>query len=512
VLLAAAFVLCVSVCGRIPEEPPESALTILYDADERVFGPWWSSDPWFLMFLPLVTHDEAGRVAPRLAESWEHSPDYRDWTFHLRSDVRWHDGTPTTAHDVKFTIELQGRPDILYDDAWHDVDSIIVHDDTTLSIHYSRPKDGLNDWMVYWPKHVLEELDPEGFWEWDFWVHPIGNGPYRYVRHVPKTMVELEANPDFYSGKPAIDRVRLKFGGPETAVTELTSGNADLITGVKHSGLLALASDGRYRVYHTHWPTVAWIHVFAWNHLHPALADSRVRRALTMGLDRRELLEFLGIPAYFLIADVLYTPDQYLEGDIPEPIPFDPDGGRALLERAGWSDSNGDGIRERGGQPLQVKMLVSTAEDESVGVFAQAALRRLGVDLEVVRLDESVLRGRISAGDFDAAVYRLWNSTPGQVMWFARGLHTQYDSREFPDIGYRNEEVTKLLGAAMETVVPEVRDSIYRELGRIFLEDVPITLLYPEAQAVVAHRRLKGLEGPYLANPMQFLERYWIER
>ena len=228
----AAIVSAVAVAGchgpGDAEEASAATFTVLYNADERLFGPYWSVEAWFLMFLPLATWDESGEVVGRLARSWEHSRDYRTWTFHLRPDVRWHDGVPVTAHDVKWSIELAGNPEVLYDDPWHDVDSIRVRNDTTLTIFYGRPKDARNTWMVYWPRHLLEGLDPAQFYQWDFWIQPVGDGPYRYVRHVPKTMVELEANAEFYAGKPAIDRVVIKFGG-DNGITELLSGNVDAI-------------------------------------------------------------------------------------------------------------------------------------------------------------------------------------------------------------------------------------------------------------------------------------------
>ena len=69
-----------------------------------------------------------------------------------------------------------------------------------------------SDWTIFLPRHLLEDLDPGAFYDWDFWTHPVGNGPYRYVRHVPKTMIAFEANPDYFLGQPKIERVVLKFG------------------------------------------------------------------------------------------------------------------------------------------------------------------------------------------------------------------------------------------------------------------------------------------------------------
>lgn len=82
-----------------------------------------------------------------------------------------------------------------------DVESIAVLDDSTLTITYTKPTDALDD-VPYFvlPKHLVKGLDPERFLDWEFWTHPVGNGPYRYVRRIPQTIVELEANPDYYPG------------------------------------------------------------------------------------------------------------------------------------------------------------------------------------------------------------------------------------------------------------------------------------------------------------------------
>ncbi len=226
-------------CGRDNERTPsnKSTITVLYPYDERVLGPYWEMPAKFLMFLPLVTEDSLGRPwVARLAERWEHSPDFRLWTFHLRRDVRWHDGVPVTAHDIKFSLGLFANPNILFDNLWHEIESFTVLDDFTFKMTFKKPVDALDSWMVYYPKHLLEELDPKEFWKWEFWTQPVGNGPYRYVRHVPKTMVELEANADFYGGKPKIDRVVLKLGGSAPLV-ELMSGNVDALTFINRADL-----------------------------------------------------------------------------------------------------------------------------------------------------------------------------------------------------------------------------------------------------------------------------------
>lgn len=121
----------------------------------------------FLVFLPLATRNAEGHLEGRLARSWEHTPDHRTWTYHLRTGVRWQDGVPVTAADVEFTMDLMKDPAV----AWADSDAydVRVPDDTTLSIAYRKPASvELPDtWTVYYPRHLLERLGRSQFEEWE---------------------------------------------------------------------------------------------------------------------------------------------------------------------------------------------------------------------------------------------------------------------------------------------------------------------------------------------------------
>ena len=123
----------------------------------------------FLLFPRLAAVDANGELEPRLAQSWEHSADYREWTNHLRTDVRWNDEAPVTAHDVKFTLDLLSHPDV----AEYNFKTVTVLDDFTVKIRL--PSNSYVPYqgdIVYYPKHVLEHLEPKKFWDWPFWLHP----------------------------------------------------------------------------------------------------------------------------------------------------------------------------------------------------------------------------------------------------------------------------------------------------------------------------------------------------
>lgn len=471
-----------------------STVTILYEGDERVVG--WHGR--FVMFLPLVSYNENLELEGRLAERWEHSPDYRQWTLHLRTDVKWHDGVSFTAHDVKFSMELHEYyyPPALFE-------GITVLDDSTVTIRYTRPSDALDWWAVIHPKHLLEDLDYEEYWDWEFWQHPVGNGPYRYVRHVPNTMIELEANPDYYRGKPRIERVVLKFGGSEP-LPELLSGNVDVITYVNRADILQLKADPRFRIYN-HLYTVDWLDVVFWNHRDQLFREPDVRRALTLAINRRELRQVLNLPADLPTFDVLFTARQYRAGKLPEPVPYDPAAAKRLLQEAGWNDEDGDGVRERAGKQFRFEMIVRAGDElEHAAVYVQSQLRLVGIDMKVQVLDVSVVREKLRAGDFQATVHRLGNQASGDtghLAWFGE------DSR----IGWHNPRVAELLQAAELAIDPDERDRIYRELMPIFQAELPTTFLEPQIETFVAHRRLRGLSSPFWANPLQNMDYLWLE-
>jgi len=482
-----------------------TTLTILYPGDERVFGPDDDMPAKFLVFQPLVTLDDHGDVVGALARRWEHSPDYRTWTVHLRSDVRWHDGVPFTAEDVAFTHRLWEHV------AVHGVGpgarTVRVLDDSTLTITYRRPREYLSSWDVYYPRHLLDGLDPAKFFEWEFWVHPVGNGPYRYVRHVAKTLVELEANPDFYCGRPRIHRLILKFGSRE--LTELLSGNVDVMVYAERTLLPKLRGSDRFTVYYYLGPDGGWLEAIYWNHRNPIFADARVRRALTLAINRVELRRLLELPEDLPIVDVMFSGRQYRRSQLPEPLPFDPDAARRLLDEAGWRVRDGDGVRERGGLELRFTALAGAEGGDEQGgsaaaVYVQDALRRVGARMEVQTVDLAVLRHRLASGNFEAVFGRFYNAIPYgdfEQWWGADGW-----------TGYTNPRAQASFDSLRVVADPQQRDAIFRALMPIFRDDVPITLLFPQVQTIIARKRVRGLSSPFGSDPVLSAQYLWIER
>lgn len=480
-----------------------SKVTILYEGSDGVLGPNWDMGAKFMVFLPLIYYDEDGAITGILAKDWECSADYRKWTFHLRTDVRWHDSVPVTAHDVEFSLNLFAHPDVLYDDVWYDLDSIAVVDDSTIILIHSTAKYVDNwGWATYYPKHLLENLDSKEFWKWEFWNQPVGDGPYRYVSHVTNTMVELEANPDYFAGKPQIEHVVLKFS-PQPSLPELFSGNVNVLYNVKLADISKIKSDPRYNIHYAHWDFVWWS-VIHWNHRNPLFSEITVRRALTHAVNRNELYSALNLPGDFPVVDVPFKTRQLRAGNIPEPLVYDPGLARRLLEDAGWHDEDGDGVREKNGLEFRFEALVEPGSEEYAAVFVQDNLRRVGIAMEIKMLDRSTINRLIKNGKFDVVFRDFFNGKGGNS-----GYVALFGEDSF--FGYKNPRVVQLLTDMHLAVDPLAEDKVFEELMDIISEEIPLTFLFPRVIAIAADRRIKGLKDPYYASPAIVMEHLWIE-
>jgi peptide/nickel transport system substrate-binding protein len=458
----------------------DGTIRILYPGgDLDIFNPAWDDAPKFLLFQPLTTYagSSCGEPAGSLAESWHRSDDWLTWTLKLRPDMRWHDGTPVTARDVVFNLELWRHPDV----AWYGGAAVAeaeAIDQLTVRVRLHRPGDWpLDGWDVFYPAHLLEDRDPTGFFSWDFWQRPVGNGPFRYARHVPETMVELEANPDYHGGKPAIDRVVIRFRGG-SPVTELLAGNVDMVQ-LDPLEATRLARDPRFHVYFRRQGASNWV---VWNHRDPRFADARVRRAMAHAIDRRTLAASLAYPDALPLTDAPFTVCQVDDGTLIDPWPYDPGEARRLLDEAGWRDSDGDGILDRHGLPFRFQLLAAPPMQRSA-IFLEEQLRRVGVAAEIRVLDSSVVHSRFGAGEFTAII-------PVSV-----GAERIVAQRASP-LGLLDEELARLMDAARSEPDPARGTALMIAAGRRYRDLAPATFLHFRANALVAHRRVVGLGEP----------------
>ncbi len=482
-------------------ETARTTLTLIAPSlDVKAVSPVFGSSAMHLLYLPLFVVGDDGVVKGRLVDRWEHSRDYREWTYHLRTDVRWHDGTRFTARDVAFTYEVWEHPDVL--ESLPGACIVNVVDDSTYTMTANDGCDPQNWWQVMLPSHLLEHLEGKDLWEAEVWENPIGNGPYRFLRYAPGTAIELEANDDFHAGRPRIDRVILKLmPGGGNPLVELEAGNVD-IAGADGRALERLARDPRFVVY---WgrPQLGW--PILWNHRHPILGDPAVRKALTQAIDKEELGRLYHYPAEAPIVDVPIPHSRWSGLAAPEPARFDPETAREVLERLGWKYGDGNGVRERGGEALAFEMLINQ-EGERAGVLIQVQLAAIGVDVKLRSMDLRVIWERIDDGDFEAAL------TPG-LKGYLLNMALVGRGDRMRGIGYRNPALPDIVTTLEKSFDPEKRRRAEQELQEIFRRDQPMSPVVPNMgnASLVASRRVKGLSSPILWFPEQVIDRLWIE-
>jgi peptide/nickel transport system substrate-binding protein len=478
-LAAAALLLLVPACARQERAPDAHTLTIGEAGDERSTLEYGAARR--LLFLTMLRYDEEGELAGELAREWEHSEDRREWRFTLRNDARWHDGEPVTVRDIRFTIELLQHAAVAESFTGTTVE---VVDDSTVIVRSMRPQGAANlTWEVFYPEHLLRGLAPEEFRTWAYWQRPVGNGAYRFSRVVPQTAVVLDANPDHFRGRPPIDTVRVRFVGG-AGLTELLAGHIDVLERVDARETLKVANDPRFEVYHWVNPEIQL--ALIWRNDHPLFTDAAVRRALTLAINRPELVRVMNLPPERTAVDGVFTRAQFRRGDVPAVLPYDPDRAAALLDSLGWRDSDGDGIRDRNGVPFRFSLtLPSIWNAPAAAVYVRDQLRRIGVDARL-RPDPQA-RQRLRAGDYEAII-------DVQAME-SEAIGTALGAGGF--VRYGNPSFHELLQRAQAEGPGEQQEALYAGMTDIFRSDLPITPLYPLASFTVAHRRVRGLSSPW---------------
>jgi peptide/nickel transport system substrate-binding protein len=450
-----------------------------------------------LLFLPIA--DERDGVQRGLARAWEHSPDSRSWTLRLRTGIRWEDGTPVTAADVKFTLDVLQHPAVGRQAPLN----VAVPDDSTVFIEAERPL-RLSDltWHVVMPAHRLRDLEPASFSSWAFWDEPVGNGPYRLVRVVPATAAEFAPSETYSGPRPRIERVLLRFG-TGASLTDLLAGRVDMMPIMTPADALKVSADPRFRLSALFWPEMQLS--ILWRNDHPLFADPRVRRALTMAIDRRTLHQVLGLPASTPISDAIHTPRQLREGRLPDPLSYDPAAARALFAEAGWQDRDGDGIFDREGQRFSFTLLAPNMGfgTQQSAVYLQDQLQRAGIEVKIQPLDYTIALQRLRNREFDAVLERSLLA-PG-------ALYRMFGGDGDNSIGYRDAEFSVLAEHVRSAATADDELAAYARMTEIFRRDMPVTTLFPLTGMMAVHRRVGGVDGLRWSDSGWSLDELWIE-
>ena len=444
-----------------------------------------------LVFNGLLKYNERLEIVGDLAESWTVSPDGLVLTFVLRPNARWHDGAPVTAADVQFTYQKLIDPAVRtpFSSSYELVDSLEVLDARTVRIRYREPfAPALESWMMgIIPKHLLEHTDLNTA---AFLRHPIGTGPYRFVRWKTGELIELAANPDYFEHRPSIDRYLFRvIPDQATEFLELLTQAVDLMnltplqyTRQTQSGFVERA----YRKFR--YPSFGFTYI-GYNLQDGRFADVRVRRAIDHAVDKRAILDgvLFGLGA---VATGPYPKESWAFDPSVPAAPHDPEAARALLREAGWEDRDGDGWLDRDGQPFRFTLMTNQGNEvrRQVAEIVQQQLRRVGIDVRIRVIEWSTFVHEFIDKRRFEAVLLGWNLSRDPDLYDL--FHSSKTKEgEYNFVGYANPEVDRLLVEGRRTFDQPGRRRIYHEVHRRLAEDQPYTFLYvPDELPVVASR------------------------
>jgi peptide/nickel transport system substrate-binding protein len=454
-----------------------------------------------MIYSGLVTRDRDLDLIGDLAESWTFSPDCLDLTFTLRSGVRWHDGRPFTAADVKFTYEtmIHPRTPTAYREDFKAVEQVETPDDRTVKVRYARPyAKALQSWGVWMlPRHLLERYVEEGKLREapQNWNTPVGTGPYRFAERRSGERIVLLANPDYFKERAHISRLVYRvIPSQATTFLELKAKGVDAaqLTALQFVRQTAYPAFRKaYRKYN--YPGNGYTYL-GFNHKDPRFADVRVRQAFAHAINKKELIDgvLLGLGRE---ATGPYKPGTWAYNPDVRRYPYDLARARALLAEAGWKERNAEGLLVKDGQPFTFVLMTNQGNDErrKVAEIVQASLRELGVGVEIRILEwASFLKEYVKKRRFEAII----------LGWGIGQDPDQYDiwhsSKTGPDelnhISYRNPEVDALLEKGRSSCVQAERTQHYHRLQEILAEEQPIVFLYFRDALPVVSSRVYGIE------------------
>jgi peptide/nickel transport system substrate-binding protein len=487
------------------DDPPQSPTVIK-------FG--WSNDPdsinpftayegsgtelIHLNYDLLVGYDAKTLTpAPELAESWTQSDDGLEWTFKLREGVLWSDGEPFTADDVVWTYEfVMSDPSNYYAGYVTYFDSVEKVDDLTVKITTSKVKANmLNLWIPIVPEHIWSKV-PKKLITSTYPNEPpvVGTGPFQVVEWKKGDYVRLVRNDKYWRAKPKMKEIIFQtYQNPDTMVQDLKNGSLAAITTVPEAQFEALKQvEGIDPIQFV----TKGFEELGFNCCtdptskgNPVLRDPKFRQALNWAVDREKIVEiayggFGKVGHSILQSDYWKDPDYHWDPPADVKYTFDLEKAKQALDAAGYTDEDGDGIRDYKGEPINLRLWARSESPNSQKAGKQLTdwFEQIGLDITYEVMDDGVLSDKMyattsggkPAPDYDMFIW-TWGGDPDPDFILTVLLTSQIMS--WSDTYYSNPEYDQLYLDQQVATSPEQRKEIIDEMQQILYEDSPYIIL-----------------------------------
>jgi peptide/nickel transport system substrate-binding protein len=424
-------------------------------------------------------------VEPALAVSWSANQDATVWTFKLRQGVKWHDGTPFTAEDVKYTLDLIADKNVRSAAASQieGFQSVKVTAPDEVQLTFSRPAAALPVMLAYrmpiLPKHALEGQDPNQ--PTAFIKKPIGTGPFMFSKAMSGQSWSTVRNPNWWGGKVELAGVDFRISpDANSAVAQLKAENVDVA--LVQPQQIEVLGGGRIGVSSVDQPSVYYVSLL---NNKPPFDDVRVRRALNYAVDTESIIKTVA-GGYATKATGIIAPS--VKGYTADVVkyPYDPAKAKALLAEAGWTLSNGK--QTKNGEALTMQLTTSTGVigGPQLAQIIQQELGQIGIDATINMVDFRSLWGGVFAGTITSSVEYL-NLQPSPDVTNALVCKGSYNRFALCD-----KHVDALMAEASAIIDPAKSAAKYAELQKYVAENPPGILLYFPKEIRAINQRVIG--------------------
>jgi len=444
---------------------------------------------WSQIYETLVRLDSDLKLMPGLAESWDKDDSGRVWTFHLREGVKFHDGTPFNADAVVYSY---GERANVTKARTLQLEKIEPVDEYTVRFTCVKPIP-LPTYLTHvaWPIASPSSIDAEGNF-----TGPVGTGPFKLAQQLKGQEVVLVRNDDYWGKKSKLEQVIFKvIPDASTRMIALTSGDIDMSIKVPESEVKVLEKDTNITV---HRKLTTFTDFLQFNCARTPFNDVKVRKAVAYAIDSesivKNILDGIGIAA----RGRAYSPVMmYCDDNLPL-FATDSNKSKELLAEAGFKDTDGDGIVEKNGQPLEIDALISTwsSRQQREAEACQAQLAQAGIKADIKVLETAAMDQLESQGDFDVLLrsgFFVWGPYPHHIK-----IHHSKNYKSH----YKNEAYD-LLAEQAEAIQDENKKAqLYSQIQKMILDEVPAYYIVHEEKVIATRNRVKGYqitaEDPWL--------------
>lgn len=458
----------------------------------------------------LVKYNKDLNLIGDLAKSWSITNDNKTITFVLRDDVKWHDGQPFTAADVKFTYEFMIADDTptSYDGDFRKVKDFEIIDNYTVRISYDEPySPALNGWGIWiMPAHLLKGVQAS---KSPLQRKPVGTGPYILEEWNSGKSITLKANPDYFLGRPKVDKVMVRvIPDQATQFLELLNGSIDIMSLTPIQAAKQTENQRYSDSYETYSHLDNSYTYVGYNLQKAPFNDKRVRQALSYGTPKDEIIEGI-LFGKGVAATGPYKPGGFWHSENVKKFDYDIEKAKNLLAEAGYKDTNGDGILEKDGKKLRFEMITNQGNSSrsQVAEILQRSWKEIGVQVDIRILEwATFLNEYINKGNFDAIVMG-WNIIQDPDI-FDVWSSTKCGGNGLNFICFKNDEVDRLLEAGQASYNPKIRKKAYDKLQEILAEEQPYTFLYVPYANTALNKRFKNVKPELAGIDYNFIDWY----